>query len=195
MIAATADLPGSYRIGDGYAYRLATGPTMTFDQAWLASNRIGDRSLADTLRTIDTGATARPGALLAQFAIRWVVVAEDSPFLDVLQAQVDLAERQLQPGVRIFENLAFVPRVGATGWVGSRTTATGPAGDARVRLADNADPGWVPDWRQDGWANSLSAADGEISYRPDGLRRMMAIGSLIVAAAAAVVAWWGREKR
>jgi hypothetical protein len=198
VVGAPESIPGDERVGAGYAWRLISAPGATLDQAWLASPRIGDRALAATLARIDLGASARPGAALAEFGIRWVVVSEDTPLSRSLRAQVDLAERSVEPGLSVFENLAYQPRVvteGGPAWQAERIGAGGPASDARVRIADNADPGWGPEWQQDDWANTVSAAEGVASYRPDGLRRVLAWVSLAILVAASAVAVWGRHRR
>lgn len=197
LIVGTADqLPGDHRDGDGYSYRLITGADPTLDEAWLGATRIGDRALANTLAAVDAGADARPGELLAEYAIRWVVVADGTPMSDVLAAQVDLAERSRLEGWSVYENLAARPRLEhpSSTWVMGRTVGAGPASDARIRLADNADPGWSPDWSQDDWANELSASAGEIVYQGDSLRRWLAIASLATVVAAAGLAFWGRRR-
>ncbi|MDH4117825.1 MAG: hypothetical protein OEW30_10610 [Acidimicrobiia bacterium] len=187
-------LPGEVRSGQGYDFRLITGSRPTLDQAWLAGDRIGDRALARTLIAVDGGVNARPGAALAEFAIRWVVVADDAPLSEVLGPQVDLAERRRVEGWTVFENLAFRPRVSGDGWVATRTAASGPASDSVVRLADNADPGWQPGWTQDEWSNALSAVDGTITYRPDPLRQGLAVASAGLLVLAAGLAFWGRAR-
>jgi hypothetical protein len=195
IIGQPDDLPGEYREGQGYAYRLVTGARPTLDQAWLPSPRIGDRALDAALRLLNRGIEARPGELLGEYAVRWLVVSDDTPLAPVLTAQVDLAERQRLEGWTVFENLAYRPRVEAPeGWVARRSIAEGPAADVRIRLADNADPGWTPEWTQDDWANDLSGAEGTVSYASDGLRAGLAIGSLVVLLVATGLAFWGRER-
>lgn len=189
-------LPGDHRLGDGYAYRLVSGAEPTLDQGWLGLSRIGDRALADTLMEVNDGATARPGELLSEFAVRWVVVADGTPLLEVLASQVDLAERQRLEGWAVYENLAGRPRLEHPGgtWQATRTTARGPASDVRIRLADNADPGWGPGWSQSEWANEVSATDGVVSFRLDPLRRWLAIASATILATSVVLAFWGRRQ-
>jgi hypothetical protein len=196
LIGAPEELPGDHRVGDGYSYRLLTGAEPTLDQGWLGTTRIGDRALDDALGVVNRGAGARPGELLAEFAVRWVVVSDAAPLLDVLQAQVDLAERPGLPGWSVYENLAARPRLEHPSgtWTVDRTTAAGPASDARVRLADNADPGWTPEWTQSDWANEVSAEDGLLSYRPDPLRRWLAIASIAILVVSAGLAFWGRTR-
>lgn len=196
LVGAPDDLPGEYREGQGYAYRLITGARPTLDQAWLAAPRIGDRALDAALLQLNRGVDARPGELLGDFAIRWLVVSSETPLSAVLTAQVDLAERQRMEGWTVYENLAYRPRIDGpdAGWVSARASATGPVSDGRVRLADNADPGWTPDWSQDDWANELSAQTGSITYAADGLRSSLAVGSLVVLIVAGGLAVWGRER-
>jgi GT2 family glycosyltransferase len=195
LVGDPDDLPGEYRSGQGYAYRLVTGSRPTLDQAWLAAPRIGDRALDAVLLEVNRGIDARPGEMLGDFAVRWLVVSDAAPLTAVLTAQVDLAERQRLDGWTVYENLSYRPRVSASGdgWVAARASATGPASEVRVRVADNADPGWAPDWSQSEWANDLSGAEGRIWYEPDGLRSGLAIGSLVVLLVAAGLAFWGRE--
>ena len=196
LIGPAEALPGDHRLGDGYAYRLVTGAEPTLDQGWLGLARIGDRALGNTLTAVNAGSTARPGELLAEFAVRWVVVADGTPLLDVLASQVDLAERQRLEGWAVYENLAARPRLEhpAGTWEGARAGAGGPPGDARIRLADNADPGWGPDWAQSEWANELSASDGAISFQPDPLRRWLAVASAAILAGSAGLAFFGRRR-
>ncbi len=197
IMGSPDSMPGAYRVGNGYAYRLVGGATPTLDQAWLASPRIGDRALAETLNLVDASSDVRPGSTLAGFGVRWVVVTDGAPPIESLRSQVDLAARNFDPGIAVYENLAFRGRVTTEGpaWEAERVGATGPPGPGRVRLADNADPGWSPDWNQQEWANELSAAEGVVSFRADGLRRGLAVASLVLMLAAAAAAWWGREQR
>ena len=196
LVGDPESLPGSYRIGNGYAYRLVSGSPPTLDQAWLDPPRIGDAALATVLGGIDAGASVRPGRRLADFAVRWVVVVDDAPLLQALRSQVDLAERSFDPSIAVFENLSFENRVtsDAGDWKSLPIGAEGTPNDGRVRLADNADPGWRPDWEQADWANSLSAESGEVTFRNDPLYAGLAWASLAIMVAALAVAWWGRER-
>jgi GT2 family glycosyltransferase len=196
LIGPAEALPGDHREGQGYSYRLLTGAEPTLDQAWLGTTRIGDRALSASLAEVDRGATARPGELLAEFGVRWVAISDDAPVLDVIQSQVDLAERQRLEGWTVYENLASRPRLEhpAGAWTMARTSGAGPAADERIRLADNADPGWSPEWSQSDWANEVSASEGLISYQSDALRLWLAIASAGILVVAGGLAFWGRSR-
>lgn len=197
LVGPPEELPGATRVSSGHGYRLVLGPIPTLDQAWLPTPRVGDEALAQALAVIERRAEPRPGGILAEFAIRWVVVLGDVPISESLRAQLDLAERPVEPGMTIYENLAARPRAepdqgGA--WVAARTVATGPTGGGRVRLADNADPGWQPDGRAAGWANNLSAGEGLVSFRPDPARRAAATAAGLIVLLSIPLTWWGRER-
>lgn len=192
VVGSPESMPGEYRIGNGYAYRLVLGSEPTFDQAWLPSERAGDAALGAALARIDAGNRVRPGAELAEFAIRWVVALDDVPLLDALDGQVDLSRRPLEPDVTVYENLAARPRIEPEDggpWTADRVGGSGPSGPFLVRLADNADPGWEPDWSPGTWDNVLSGQDGEIRYTQDPARRTAAFvaAGLAVLSALALV--------
>jgi hypothetical protein len=192
LVGSPDSLPGDSRLGNGYAYRLVTGETLSSAEARLAPPRIGDRALDGALEVIDRADVLEPGRLLAPFAIQWVMVVDDVEFADLLVAQIDLTEVPLSPGVRVFRNESFVPRVSGPSetWDASFAGGTGPAGSGTVRLADNASIRFGPDWSQDDWANRVSAAEGQITYEPVPLRRSLAIAAgavLVVALVMSVV--------
>ncbi len=192
LVGLPDSLPGDSRAGNGYGYRLVTGDFVTSAQARLAPPRLGDQALADVLDVIDRADALEPGRLLAPFAIQWVIVVDDVEFADRLAAQLDLTEVPLSPGVRVFKNESFLPRVsGPSGdWDAGHIGGSGPSGAGTVRIADNASVRFGPDWSQDDWANRVSANDGVITYEPVPLRRSLSIVVLVtslVAAAAAVV--------
>ncbi len=196
LVGDPNSMPGSMRMGDGYAYRVVDGAEVTFDELWLGAERSGDRALGEVLDVVERGAETRPGALLADFAVRWIVVLDDAPLAERLVTQVDLAEVPLAPGVRVFENLSARSRVTASDgaeWTARPDSATGPKGSGAVRVADNADAGWGPGWSADGWANGLSAGTGEVAFSPDPLRRVLAVLAVVVAAAGTVSAVLGRR--
>lgn len=197
VVGLPDSLPGDSRIGRGYAYRLISSDQATSAEARLAPMRIGDGVLAETLARIDLGDELRPGQQLADFGVGWVVVLDRMPFADLLSAQLDLTEVGLVPGVRVFRNDAFVPRITTSSgtWDAGYVGATGRADPAgTVRLADNASVRFGPNWEQDSWANSVSGIDGEITYRPIPMRRSLAYWVAGVFAASLIAAVALRER-
>ena len=93
---------------------------------------------------------------------------------------MDLALTPVDPELTVYENLADSARAvtdeGAV-WEWDGRTYRGEPTDGRVRLADNADAGWGPDWAlADGWANSVSGEDGWAVFTPDPLTRVAGLG-------------------
>lgn len=195
LVGEPDSLPGEWRIGNGYAYRLVWGSLPTLDQAWLPAPRAGDRALAEALARLDAGDVLRPGGMLAEFGVRWIVVLDRAPLADSLRAQADLASIPLTPDLVVFENQAARPRVDAAGWTEERIGGSGPAGDGTVRLADNASDRWGPAWRQDGWANRMSAEQGTLVYRNDPLGWWLAVLAGVTVAAGFSLAVVGRFRR
>ncbi len=199
LVGFPDSLPGDSRTGNGYAYRLVTGGMLTSAEARLAPPRIGDRALDGVLDVIDRADVLEPGRLLAPFAIQWVMVIDDVEFADRLSAQLDLTEVPLSPGVRVFRNESFVPRLSGPPdpWDATFAGGTGPAAGGSVRLADNASVRFGPDWTQADWANQVSTADGEITYEPVPLRRSLAlsVGFALVLALVSSVALRDRADR
>jgi hypothetical protein len=180
LVGLPDSLPGDSRIGNGYAYRLVSGDSVTLAEARLAPPRTGDRALSDALSVIDRGDVLEPGMLLAPFAVQWVMVIDEVEFADVLSAQVDLTEVPLSEGVRVFRNEAFIPRISASpgDWDAGYFGGSGPAGPGTVRIADNASVRFGPGWSQDEWANRVSAAEGTVTYEPVSTRRTLAVSVL-----------------
>ncbi len=182
LISTGDDLPGESRTGDGYRYRLVAGGGPTLDEAWLSPPRVGDHALEAALGDLASASGVRPGSVLAPFAIRWIVVRGDNPFAVAFTDQVDLTPIPAGPELTVFENEAVIPRVSVSDgsdWTWSYAAASGPAAPgARVRIADNADPRWRPDWQADEWANSTSAAAGVAEVATDPVARGAAWGAL-----------------
>ncbi len=191
-------LPGEYRVGEGFAYRLINGGMPTLDQALLPDPRVGDEALDLAIDAVILRASPRPGAALAPFAIRWVVVLGDSPMAGALEGQVDLKPIPVTRDVEVFENLAVQPRAVSnvgTAWTSGLVDATGPASTGRLRVADNADPRWGPGWVQVGWFNDVSTENGITGFAADPLRRAFGWLALGVLALSIPLAVWGREER
>lgn len=198
LVGLPESMPGDSRLADGFAYRLVNGEVATLDQARLAPTRLGDAALDEALGRIVLGDELRPGAILAPFAIEWVMVMDRSQFADALSSQLDLTEVPLVEGVRIYRNDSFQPRVTTDGpaWDATYAGGTGPADpDTSVRLADNASVRFGPDWVQDDWANVVSGAEGEIRYEPVAARRSLALGVGALFLVSIVVMVVGRDPK
>ncbi len=193
LIGPAGSLPGEARRGASFEYRLVNGEALGFDEAWLPALRRGDRAMADTIDAIAGGGVLRPGSMLAPFAVRWIVVVEDDAFADVFDAQVDVREVSVAPGVRVFENGLFTPRAFAQAgpWTIRGSLLEGDVAGP-VRLADNFDPGWGGS--PDSWANSIPATGGTVDYQPDPLRLALATAAGVVLLLALVGLWLGRER-
>lgn len=192
-------LPGDARPGPGFWYRLIDASGMTHDEVWLPAPRDGDRALRDTLEHIAAGGELRPGALLAEFAIDWVVVQGPEIGLEqALVGQLDLLPTPFDTGDRIYENLASAEIAGA-GDVAWARAGAGYAGDevnGRVRLAINHAEGWGPDGQPDGWAVTVDGRDGQAHYRgPATAAALASIGPVAFLAGLALIAWGRRKKR
>ena len=197
LIGPAGDLPGASRSLGSVSYRLIDGGVATLEQAYLPNFQVGDAALARVIVDhVIRGVDLRPGAALAEFGVGWVVVLPGSEFdTHALDRQVDLALTPVDPDLRVYENLAESGRAltdqGAV-WEWDGRSYRGEATDGRVRLADNADAGWRPDWALvDGWANSVSAEDGVATFASNRLGRAtgLASGALLIVLLTLVV--WG----
>ncbi len=193
LVGPAGSLPGEVRAAGFYEFRLVNGPLFGFDQAHLPEERIGDRAMREMLDVVAGGGSLRPGAELAPFAIRWIVVVGDSGFSRGFNTQLDVREVSVSPGVRVFENTVASARVesGSADWMYEGDTLTGPPVES-IRLADNFDGGWAAD--RDGWANRIPASSGVLQYRPDPLRLGLALAIPAAMALAAGAVWLGRKK-
>lgn len=192
-------LPGEYRrMEDGSAYRLLNGGA-SYPQAWLPDPLEGDRRLAGALEYLAEGGERRPGRMLAEYGIRWVVFTGETALADALSPQLDM--RPLSGlSHRVLENEADAYRAvtdRGRPWRPVAAGYEGEAGPGRVRLAENADLRWGPDGAQDGWAAEASAAEGRAGFGP--VRRFRTQSLLALAAAGALTAaslvWRPRSAR
>ncbi|NNC74423.1 MAG: hypothetical protein HKN93_02810, partial [Acidimicrobiia bacterium] len=191
-------IPGDERSYEGAHYRLVptTGAT-TLDSA-LSDPRAGDDALDAVLATLVEGKSRRIGEDLAAFGIEWVIAADDSPFLPLLDGQLDLVPlRGLPRPTFKVEAPALVARsTDGRAWFADGAGFAGLAdAESRVRLAVNADARWGPGpWRQVDWANEVSAVDGFAEYRPIQPRRSLAWISLAWFVALPLLGWMGRRR-
>ena len=143
-----------------------------------------------------SGVDLRPGAALAQFGIGWVVVLPGADLdRQALDRQIDLSLTPVDPELIVYENLADSARAvtddGAV-WAWEGQTYRGDPTDGRVRLADNADARWGPDWApDDGWANTVSGTDGQAVFTPDSLTRVAGLASGVLLLVLLLLIGWG----
>lgn len=193
LVGEPGSLPGRVRRWNDLDYRLVNGARFGFDEAYLPERRRGDVALEGALTTVASGVSLRPGEMLAPFAIRWIVVVGDDTLARAFQSQVDVRDVSSSPGVAVFENLAYRPRIRAEqdGWEGRGGRFDGPP-TTQVVLADNFDDGW--NGTADDWANRIPAASGTVRYVPD--PRGMALGYLagMVLVGSIGAIWWGRKR-
>jgi hypothetical protein len=204
MLGEASDLPGAaYRLADGTAYRLVSGPRVTFPQAWLPAPRIGDEELERTIVSLAQETEQRPGERLVPFGIKWLVFATDqfgetvTGLMDhSLTSQLDLRPLP-QLDVAVFENELVAARaVDDAGGPWSYRTGEyrGPAEEGTVLIRENADPRWGPGtWAQDDWANRVGSSSGIAEF--GGVPALRLIGQLVglLAIAAVGAAIWGRH--
>jgi hypothetical protein len=180
---------------------------LSLDEAWLSSPLAGDDALRSALERVIAADTVRAGEELAPFGIRWIVImgdpgtggdSETLAWLDVLSTQLDLVP--LGGGLRFptYANEAE-PAVRAladdgTAWIHSTSGYSGPPDPGRLVLAENANARWGPgEWAQVEWANSVSAEQGEASFRQIQDRRLQAMLAALGFVVLVGLSWWGRR--
>ena len=200
ILAISADrssIPGEARPGPGFWYRAIDGGGMTLDEVWLAPPLAGDRALSEAIVRISSGAELRPGRLLAEFAIDWVVIdGPNLPLDEVLERQLDLVPTPLAPGSRVYENPTVVSLASGGGlWRRDGTGFAGEPGTGQVRLAVNYHTGWSPAPEKEGWATTVSAATGEASFSSGNPALFMAYGPALLLLVSFVAIAMGRARR
>ena len=196
LAGPSGTLPGEYRrMEDGSAYRLLNGEA-SYPQAWLPDPSEGDRRLADTLEYLAAGGERRPGRMLAEYGIRWVVFTGETRLAEALAPQLDM--RPLSGlSHRVLENEADAYRAvtdRGRPWKPVAAGYEGEAGEGRVRLAENADLRWGPDSSQDGWAAEVSASEGRAGFGPVRRFRTQSLLALAVAGALTAASLAGRPR-
>ena len=197
LIGPGGDLPGASRSLGSVSYRLIDGGVATLEQAYLPNFQAGDAALARVIVDhLIRGVDIRPGAALADFGVGWVVVLPNSELdTHALDRQVDLALTPVDAELTVYENLADPARASTdqgTPWVWDGRIYEGEPTEGRVRLADNANSGWEPEWAvADGWANSVSGEHGLATFAPSPWGRAggLASGSLLLALLVLIL--WG----
>ncbi len=191
-------VPGESRPGPGYWYRLLDGSGTTNDKVWLPRPRAGDQLLDDRLTAITTGSNLRPGTLLNEFSIGWVVVDGPETDLDLALAnQFDIIPVPLDSEVRIYENPTAVPVASSESgdvWTKVGVRYSGDPGSDRVAITTNFSPSWGPDGDADSWWTTVSASTGTAAYSGHTLNMILGYGSILVLLGGLALMVVGRRK-
>jgi hypothetical protein len=192
-------IPGTARPGPGFWYRTLDGEGTTIDEVWLPEPRAGDDQLAESINLVASGAELRPGRLLAEFSIDWVVVAgPESPLDQILESQLDLVPTPLATGSRVFENPASIPLVAGDdnlGWTREGAGFGGRPTAGTVSISVNHSAGWQPEPASQGWRLTVDGSEGMATFSGSGYLSFapyVALGMFLIALVFLV---WGRARR
>lgn len=192
-------IPGEARPGPGVWYRTVDGGGTTIDEVWLPEPSTGDIQLESAVDRIASGAELRPGALLSEFSVDWVVVdGEETPFDTILESQLDLVPTPLATGARVYENPESAPLAsteeGST-WRRRGTGFGGDLSDGRALLRVNYSHGWGPEPELDDWFTTVSAAGGQAGFAATGYLAWAPYAAAALLLTALGLIGWGRVRR
>ena len=169
------------------------------DEIWLPDERLGDQLLDEAIYRIASGAELRPGLLLSEFSIEWVVIAgQESPLDQLLESQLDLIPTPLAGEWKVYENSeAEFLAVGENALVWDRrgTGFGGEPAPGPMRISVNYSDGWRPEPAIDGWRVTVSATEGTATFSGGGdlsFAPNAAVGLLFMALVSLI---WGKTKR
>jgi Glycosyltransferase like family 2 len=192
-------IPGEARPGPGIWYRTLDGQGTTLDEVWLPEPQSGDDRLADVIDRIASGADLRPGALLAEFAIDWVVVeGTETPLDPILDSQVDLTPTPLITGAKVFENPQSAAMAAVDEdlvWHREGTGFAGAPSSDPLAIRVNYSDGWAPQPGQNDWFTSVSAEDGQASFSASGYLSYAPYAAALLFVLAIGFVSWGRARR
>jgi hypothetical protein len=200
VISADRELiPGEARPGPGIWYRTLDGQGTTLDEVWLPEPQPGDERLADVIDRIASGADLRPGALLAEFAIDWVVVeGAETPLDPILDSQVDLTPTPLITGAKVFENPQSAEMAAVDEdlvWHREGTGFAGPPSSDPLSIRVNYSDGWAPQPGQNDWFTAVSAVDGQATFSASGYLSYAPYAAALLFVVAIGLVSWGRARR
>jgi len=192
-------IPGEARPGPGIWYRVLDGQGTTLDEVWLPEPQPGDLQLANSIDRIASGADLRPGELLAEFAIDWVVVeGTETPLDPILDSQVDLVPTPLVTNADVFENPRVDPLASVEDgvvWQREGTGFAGPASTAPALLRINYSHGWEPQPELEDWFTTVSGIEGAAVFSATGYLSYAPYAAAVLFVMALGLVSWGRARR
>lgn len=196
LISDPARIPGEFRVGPGFAYRLIDGDEVNFDEAWLYEPRNGDVALDAVLQNLASLNVTRPGEALSRFAIDWVVVEQGLPIDEAFVAQFDMAKIPLLTDFSVYANERARPVFDGpdASWVRQGVLGRGDPKPGLVKIAYNADDRFRPNPGIDGWGATVSPEKGSVGFKPDFARRAMALLGFLILGCGVGFVIWGRKE-
>ncbi len=192
-------IPGEARPGPGIWYRAVDGQGTTLDEVWLPEPQPGDVQLANAIDRIASGADLRPGELLAEFAIDWVVVeGTETPLDPILDSQVDLVPTPLVTDADVFENPRVDPLASVEEgvvWHREGTGFSGPASSGPAVLRINYSHGWEPQPELEDWFTTVSGVGGRAVFSATGYLSYAPYAAAMLFVLALGLLFWGRTRR
>ncbi len=203
-------IPGESWPGPGFWYRTLDGQGTTIDEVWLPEERPGDELLDESIDRIASGAELRPGLVLSQFSIDWVVIAgPESPLDQILESQLDLIPTPLLPESKVYENPGAAPLAagslvipvpepplgdGELIWAREGAGFGGRPGSGRIGITVNHSPGWQPDAMSEDWHLTVAANEGAATFSGSGyLAYAPYVAAGLLLAALMFLAWGARR--
>lgn len=187
------DLPGEHRSVLGTPYRVLVLPGL--EEAWISPEQAGDVALDDALVDLYESSVVRPGGVLAEFGIKWVVLEGVTPFDATFESVLDMKKLPI-PDASVFENLEPSPiastRTGVA-WSADGLGFEGPAA-GEVLVHTNSSPGWdLLDSRED-WGMVLDGQSGRVTFTPEPIIEQSGYAAAALAVLA-VAAWVATRRR
>ncbi len=190
-------VPGEARPGPGYWYRTLDGEGTTLDEVWIPPPADGDDLLDAAIDAISSGSDLRPGSLLAEFAIEWVVLDPAPEYLiEILEAQLDLVPQPLLTGAVVYQNPAAEPLAsqGIEIWQRDGADFVGEAASGRTVISANSAEGWGPSVGRSEWRATVSSETGRAKYQATDMRSAMPIVTALIFVGSLLAMGYGRYR-